>query len=113
MLPAQRRITRKRFVAPSAPLSAEHRRLSVQVAMRKLLLSQVAVQKAAATMPVLVDATLTPAVAATATSSPVMATCSNLRWSGMESEWGWEPETDQGSALTRWVVGSASRRALE
>jgi hypothetical protein len=57
VLPAQRRITRKRFVALSAPLSAEHRRLSVQVAMRKLLLSQVAVQKAAATMPVLVDAT--------------------------------------------------------
>ena len=59
------------------------------------------------TTPVLVEATLTPAVAATATSSPVMVTCSNVRWSGMESEWGWEPETDQGSALMRdaWSVG--------
>ena len=51
---------------------------------------------------VLVEATLTPAVAATAMLSPVVATCSNVRWSGMESEWGWEPETDQGrSTLTR------------
>ena len=50
---------------------------------------------------VLVEAMRTPAVAATALSSPVAATCSNVRWSGMELEWGWEPETDQGSALTR------------
>ena len=31
----------------------------------------------------------------------MVATCSNMRWSGMEPEWGWEPDADQGSALTR------------
>ena len=53
------------------------------------------------TTPVLVEAMLTPAVATVALTSPVAATCSNVLWSGMELELGREPETNQGSVLTR------------
>ena len=48
-----------------------------------------------------VEAMLTPAVATVALASPVAATCSNVLWSGMELELDREPETDQGSVLTR------------